>query len=130
MQTINEILNILTGLNISINSDSELTTIDKPIIDYFNIKGVSNATLSDNVCNYLISLDNLVQVANENNVKLTDSNINLTLQKSYISDVSVQKNIIADKKVFASREYKFNINYLLQENGFYLLQENGFNIII
>jgi len=130
MQTINDIILSLTGLNYVNSSDSELTTIDKPIIDYFDIKGVSNATLSDLVCNNVISLDNLVNIANENNVLLTDNNINLRFKKSYISDISVQKNLIANKKVFASRFIKVQINYLLQENGFYLLQENGFNIIL
>jgi hypothetical protein len=130
MQTINEILYNLIGLNIGINSDSELTTIEKPIFDYFDIKGVSNATLSDLVCNNVISLDDLVNIAKENNVSLTDNNINIRFKKSYISDISVQKNLLANKKVFASRFIKLEINYLLQENGFYLLQENGYKIIL
>jgi hypothetical protein len=130
MQTINEILYNLVGLNIGINSDSELTTIEKPILDYFDIKGVSNATLSDLVCNNVISLDNLVNIAKENNVLLTDNNINIRFKKSYISDISVQKNLLANKKIFASRFIELEINYLLQENGFYLLQENGYKIIL
>lgn len=130
MQTINEILYNLVGLNIGINSDSELTTIEKPILDYFDIKGVSNATLSDLVCNNVISLDNLVNIAKENNVLLTDNNINIRFKKTYISDISVQKNLLANKKVFASRFIELEINYLLQENGFYLLQENGYKIIL
>jgi hypothetical protein len=130
MQTINEILYNLVGLNIGINSDSELTTIEKPILDYFDIKGVSNATLSDLVCNNVISLDNLVNIAKENNVLLTDNNINIRFKKSYISDISVQKNLLANKKVFVSRFIELEINYLLQENGFYLLQENGYKIIL
>lgn len=134
MQNISDILLEITGLSISIESDSELSVSKSESSEYVEFFAKSQASVANMVCNTVGSLDNLVSFAMLNNISITDINKKqkkVLFLKSNISDASVNKQIAAYKLNFVSEISlieTYGGGFLLQENGKYLLQENLFKI--
>lgn len=137
MQTIDEIILSIVGVDISKTTNSTLNVNTLTPVDFVYFYTSSESTNLDVIVNNATSLDYLVLFCQENNLPIT--NIFSSSKKVKLHD----KNI-ANKTIFNTLiNYKFANNnnnvisgfppiegyFLLQENGYYLLQEDGYKII-
>ena len=120
METIEEIIFNLVGIEIFTISNNEVVLKEKTESNTITFLSPSLASVSDILANQSISLDNLVSFSQKNNISL-------------INDLSIFKNIESKRLKFANGVISMvneSFSYLLQENGDYILQENGYKIIL
>jgi len=136
METIEEIIFNLVGIEIFTNSNNEVVLKEKTENNTITFLSPSLASVSDILANQSISLDNLVSFSQKNNISLINVNKEtkkVVFDKNLINDLSIFKNIESKRLKFANGVISMvneSFSYLLQENGDYILQENGYKIIL
>jgi len=136
METIEEIIFNLVGIEIFTNSNNEVVLKEKTENNTITFLSPSLASVSDILANQSISLDNLVSFSQKNNISLINVNKEtkkVVFDKNLINDLSIFKNIESKRLNFANGVISMvneSFSYLLQENGDYILQENGYKIIL
>jgi len=136
METIEEIIFNLVGIEIFTISNNEVVLKEKTESNTITFLSPSLASVSDILANQSISLDNLVSFSQKNNISLINVNKEtkkVVFDKNLINDLSIFKNIESKRLNFANGVISMvneSFSYLLQENGDYILQENGYKIIL
>lgn len=136
METIEEIILKLVGIQLFTDIKNEVVFKEQSINNIVTFFSPSNASVADILANNSISLDNLVSFSQKNGTTLINVNKQtkkVVFDKNLIKDLSIFKNIESKKLKFANGVISManeSFSYMLQENGFYILQENGYKIIL
>jgi hypothetical protein len=136
METIEEIIFNLVGIQLFTDTKNEVVLKEQVINNSVNFLSPSLASVADILVNNSISLDNLVSFSQKNNISLVNVNKDtkkVVFDKNLIKDLSIFKNIQSKRLKFANGVISMvneSFSYMLQENGFYILQENGYKIIL
>lgn len=136
METIEEIILKLVGIQLFTDIKNEVVFKEQAINNIVTFFSPSNASVTDILVNNSISLDNLVSFSQLNKISLVNVNKEskkVVFDKNLIKDLSIFKNIESKRLKFANGVISManeSFSYMLQENGFYILQENGYKIIL
>lgn len=136
METIEEIIFNLVGIQLFTDTKNEVVLKEQIVNNSVNFLSPSRASVADILANNSISLDNLVSFSQLNKISLVNVNKDskkVVFDKNLIKDLSIFKNIESKRLKFANGVISMvneSFSYMLQENGFYILQENGYKIIL
>lgn len=136
METIEEIIFNLVGIQLFTDTKNEVVLKEQIVNNSVNFLSPSRASVADILANNSISLDNLVSFSQLNKISLVNVNKEskkVVFDKNLIKDLSIFKNIESKRLKFANGVISMvneSFSYMLQENGFYILQENGYKIIL
>jgi hypothetical protein len=120
METIEEIIFNLVGIEIFTTSNNEVVLKEKTENNTITFLSPSLASVSDILANQSISLDNLVSFSQKNNISLINVNKEtkkVVFDKNLINDLSIFKNL--QMELFQWLMNHFHIYYKKMEIIFY-----------